>query len=90
MGVIVLLFLKEKMNKSKPLLTLEIIQCFGIKDWDTSERRVFNYYKVKVWLKVCLDVHRILISMNIVYMVSIISEFPFCLYEGKRDPRIDT
>ena len=27
--------------------------CYGIKDWDILGRRVFNHYKVKVWLKVC-------------------------------------
>ena len=25
---------------------------YGIKDWGTSEKRAFEHYKVKVWLKV--------------------------------------
>jgi hypothetical protein len=44
----------------------------GIKDWGISERRVFDYYMVKVRLKVCLTALCILIFMNIVYMGSII------------------
>jgi hypothetical protein len=36
------------------------------------ERRVFDYYMVKVWLKVCLTALWILIYVNIVYMGSII------------------
>jgi hypothetical protein len=35
-----------------------------------SERRVFDYYTVKVWLKVCLTSLWILIYVNIVYMGS--------------------
>jgi hypothetical protein len=47
-----------------------VFLCCGIKDWGISERRVFDYYTVKVWLKVCLTALWILISMNIVYMGS--------------------
>ena len=68
MGVIALLFLRVKMKKVMSLTSLEEILCCGIKDWDILERRVFNHYKVKVWLKKCLIVIHILISMNIVYM----------------------
>jgi hypothetical protein len=32
-------------------------QCYGIKDWDILERRAFEHYMVKVWLKVCLIAH---------------------------------
>jgi hypothetical protein len=42
-------------EEDKPLLSLEKRQCYGIKDWDILERRAFEHYMVKVWLKVCLD-----------------------------------
>ena len=35
-----------------------------------SERRVFEYYMVKVWLNLCLTTLWILIYVNIVYMGS--------------------
>ena len=54
MGVTTLLFPRVKMKKVKSLISLEEILCCGIKDHDILERRVFNPYKVKVWLKVCL------------------------------------
>jgi hypothetical protein len=44
--------------------------CYSIKDRGISERRVFNYYSIKVWLKVCLTTLWILIFVNIVYMGS--------------------
>ena len=56
MGVRTLLFSRVKMNKIKSLTYLEEILCCGIKDHDILERRVFNPYKVKVWLKVCLTI----------------------------------
>ena len=39
-------------------------------DWGISKRRVFDYYTVKVWLKVCLTSLWILIFVNIFYMES--------------------
>ena len=68
MGVTTLFFSRIKMKKIKSLTSLEEILCCGIKDWDILERRVFNHYKVKVWLKVCLTLIHILISVNIVYV----------------------
>ena len=53
-GVTYLWFPRIKMKKEKSLTSLEEILCYGIKDWDMLERRVFNNYKVKVWLIVCL------------------------------------
>jgi hypothetical protein len=52
MGVIMFLFLRVK--KEKPIWSLEKRQCCGIKDWDILERRAFEHYMIKVWLKVCL------------------------------------
>ena len=40
--------------EEKILQSLEKRLCCGIKDWGILERRAFNYYMVKVWLKVCL------------------------------------
>ena len=70
MGLTNLMFPRVKMKKTKSLMSLEEILCCGIKDWDILERRVFNHYKVKVWLKVCLIVIQILIYVNIAYMES--------------------
>ena len=56
MGVIALLFPRVKMKKVKSLTSLEEILCCGIKNWDILEKRVFNHYKVNLWLKVCLIV----------------------------------
>jgi hypothetical protein len=53
-------------EEEKLLQSLEKRLCCGIKDWDISERRVFEYYMVKVWLKVCLTSLWILIYVNIV------------------------
>jgi hypothetical protein len=54
MGLIVPLFLILDLKKKELLQSLEKRLCCGIKDWGISERRVFDYYMVKVWLKVCL------------------------------------
>jgi hypothetical protein len=70
MGVIVPLFLILELKKKEILQSLEKRLCRDIKDWGIFERRVFDYYTVKVWLKVCLIVLRILIFVNIVYMGS--------------------
>ena len=56
MGVTTLLFPRVKVKKVMFLTSLKEILCCSIKDWDILERRVFNHYKVKVWLKVCLTV----------------------------------
>jgi hypothetical protein len=71
-GVTVPLFLKLEIKNKKLLQSLEKMLCCGIKDWGILERRAFDYYTVKVWLKVCLTTLWIFISMNIVYMGSII------------------
>jgi hypothetical protein len=70
MGVIVPLFLILEHKKKKILQSLDKRLCCGIKDWGILERRVFNYYTVKVWLKVCLTALWILIYVNLVYMGS--------------------
>lgn len=68
MGVATLLFSRVKMKKRKSLTSHQEIVCCGIKDWDILERRVFNNYKVKVWIKVFLIVIKISIFVNIIYM----------------------
>jgi hypothetical protein len=42
-------------QKKNIVQSLEKRLCCGIKDWGMSERRAFDYYTVKVWLKVCLS-----------------------------------
>jgi hypothetical protein len=54
MGVIVPLFLILELKKKELLHSLEKRLCCGIKDWGISERRFFDYYMIKVWLKVYL------------------------------------
>jgi hypothetical protein len=54
MGVIFPFFLILELKKKEPLQSLEKRLCCGIKDWGISERRVFDYYKVKGRLKVFL------------------------------------
>jgi hypothetical protein len=68
MGVIVLLFLILELKKKELLQSLEKMLCCGVKYMGISERSVFEYYMVKLWLKVCLTYLYILISMNIFYM----------------------
>jgi hypothetical protein len=58
----------SSIKKKELLQSLEKRLCCGVKDWGISERRVFDYYMVKVWLKVYLNALWILISVNIVYM----------------------
>jgi hypothetical protein len=70
MGVIVPLFLILDKKKKNLLQSLEKRLCYGIKDWGISKRRVFDYYMVKIWLKVCLTSLWILIYVYIVYMGS--------------------
>jgi hypothetical protein len=70
MGVKIRFFMRVEMKKSKPLWSLEKRQCCGIKYWDILERRDFDHYMVKVWLKVCLIANWILIFVNITYMVN--------------------
>jgi hypothetical protein len=55
MGVIVLLF--SRVKKTKPLGYLEKRQYHDINDRDILERRTFEHYMVKVWLKACLIAH---------------------------------
>jgi hypothetical protein len=70
MGVTVLLSLNREINKTRPILSLERRPCYGIKYWDILEKRAFQHYTIKVWLKVCLIELWILISLNISYMVN--------------------
>jgi hypothetical protein len=70
MGVIVSMFLILELKKKEILQSLEKRLCYDIKDWGISERRVFDYYIVNVWLKVCLTTLWILIYVKIVYMGS--------------------
>ena len=44
----------ESENEEKSLMFMEEVLCRSIKDWGILERRVFNHYKVKEWLKVCV------------------------------------
>jgi hypothetical protein len=77
-----LLFLILELKKKKILQSLEKRLCCGIKDWGISERRAFEYYMVKVWLKVCLISLWILIFVNIAYMGSKIGKIPLWCNEG--------
>jgi hypothetical protein len=54
MGVTVLLSLSRQIKKTRQISSLKRRPCCGIKDWDILEKRAFEHYKVKVWLKVCL------------------------------------
>ena len=72
MSVTTLLFSRAEMKKIMSPKSLEEKLCCGIKGWDILERRVFNHYKVKVWLKVCQNVILISIFVNIAYMENII------------------
>jgi hypothetical protein len=51
MGVIVPLFLTLELKKRNLLQSLEKRLCCGIKDWSISEKRDFDYYRVKVLLE---------------------------------------
>jgi hypothetical protein len=70
MGIIVLLSLSREVKKTRPILSLERRPCCGIKDWGILEKRAFEHYMVKAWLKVCLIALWIFISANISYMVN--------------------
>ena len=84
MGVTTLLFPRVKMKKIKFLTSLEKILCCGIKDRDILKRRVFNHYKVKVWLKVCQNVTLISISCeHCLYGKQNIFKFPSYATRGK-------
>ena len=63
--VTTLLSPRAVMKKIMFLKSLEEKLCCGTKGWDILERRVFNHYKVKVWLKVCQNVILISISVSI-------------------------
>jgi hypothetical protein len=54
MGVTVLFSLSKKINKTRPILSLKRRPCCGIKDWGILEKRAFEHYTIKAWLKVCL------------------------------------
>ena len=84
MGVTTLLFSRVKIKKVKSLMSLEEILCGGIKYWDILERRVFNHYKVKVWLKVCLIVIQILICEHCLHGKQNRVKFPFGAPREKR------
>jgi hypothetical protein len=68
MGVIVMLSLSRQIKKTRPILSLERRPCCGIKDWGILDKRAFEHYTVKVWLKVFLISLWILIYVNIAYM----------------------
>jgi hypothetical protein len=69
-GITVLLSLSREIKKTRSILSLERIPCYGIEDWNILEKRAFEHYMVKVWLKVCLIAPWILIFVNIAYMVN--------------------
>jgi hypothetical protein len=68
MGVTVSLLLRLEMKKKNILQSLEKGLCCSIKDWGILERRAFDYYMVKAWMKVWPISLYILISVNICYM----------------------
>ena len=70
MGVTVVLSLSKQIKNTRPIFSLERRPCCGIKDWDILEKRAFEHYMVKVWLKVCLIALWIFISVNIAEMVN--------------------
>jgi hypothetical protein len=72
MGAIVLLFFRLELKKKKLLRSLDKKICCGIKYWGILKRRAFDYYMVKLRLKVCIISIWIFIYVNIVYMGSII------------------
>jgi hypothetical protein len=69
-GCNTLLSLSRQINKTRPIPSLKRRPCYGIKDWGILEKRAFEHYTVKAWLKVCLISLWILISVNIAYMVN--------------------
>ena len=85
MGVIAPLFLILKLKKKELLQSLKKRLCCGIKDCGILERRVFDYYMVKVWLKVCIIALWILIYVNIVYIGSRIGYDPPLVQQGKKE-----
>ena len=84
MGVTTLLFSRAEMKKIMSLTSLEEKLRYGIKGWNILEKRVFNHYKVKVWLKVCLTVTHISISVNIVYMENRIELNSLLVLQGQK------
>jgi hypothetical protein len=70
MGVTVSLSLSKEMKEIRPIMSQKIRPCCGIKDWVILEKRAFEHYTVRVWLKVCLIALWILIFVNIAYMVN--------------------
>jgi hypothetical protein len=70
MGGTVLLSLTRQIKKTRPISSLKRRPRYGIKDWDILEKRAFEHYTIKVWLKVCLIALWILIYVNIAYMVN--------------------
>ena len=66
--VTTLLSPRAVMKKIMFLKSLEEKLCCGTKGRDILERRVFNHYKVKVWLKVFQNVILISIFVSIAYM----------------------
>jgi hypothetical protein len=70
MCVTVLLPLSREMKEERSILSQKRRPCCAIKDWGILEKRAFENYTVKVWLKVWLIEIWILISMNIAYMVN--------------------
>jgi hypothetical protein len=70
MGVTIMFSLNREIMKTRPILSLNRRPCCGIKDWDILEKRAFEHYMIKVWLKVCLIALWILIYVKIAYMVN--------------------
>jgi hypothetical protein len=68
MSVTVLLSLRRQIKKTRPISSVKIKPCCGIKYWGILEKRAFEHYSVKVWLKVSLIALWILISMNMAYI----------------------
>jgi hypothetical protein len=47
-GVTILFSLSREIKKTRSILSLERIPCYGIKEWDILEKRAFEHYTVKV------------------------------------------
>ena len=81
--VTTLLSPRAVMKKIMFLKSLEEKLCCGTNGWDILERRVFNHYKLKVWLKVCQNVILISISVSIFYIKNKIELNSLLALQGK-------
>jgi hypothetical protein len=76
MGVTCMLSMSREMKEARPILSQKGRPCYGIKDRGILEKRAFEHYTIKVWLKVCL--------------ITLSSKIPIWCYKSKEDIRVDT